>query len=180
MTHKFEPIIRRAKLDDAALLAELGARTFTETFAADNRPEDMASYLAAAFGAEQQSAELSDAQSVFFIAEVDEVAAGYAKLHPGRTPESVTGKRPIELVRLYAARAWLGRGIGAALMRECLNESRRAGYQTLWLGVWERNMRARAFYGKWDFRDVGKHIFQLGDDPQIDIVMERAVIPEEA
>jgi len=157
------------------LLAELGARTFAETFAADNRPEDMAAYLAAAFGLEQQVAELTDPHSTFLIAGVDGVAAGYAKLHPGRTPDSVTGARPIELVRLYVSRAWLGRGVGAALMRECLDEAKRAGYQTIWLGVWERNNRARAFYRKWNFRDVGKHIFQLGDDPQTDILMERPV-----
>ena len=158
------------------MLAELGERTFVETFAADNRPEDMAAYLATAFGPEQQLAELTDAHSTFLIAEVDGVAAGYAKLHPGRTPESITGERPIELVRLYVSKAWLGRGVGAALMSECLDEAKRAAYQTLWLGVWERNERARAFYRKWDFREVGKHIFQLGDDPQIDILMERPVL----
>ena len=175
MPLKPDPVIRRAGVDDAALLAELGARTFIETFSADNRPEDMAAYLAAAFGPEQQVAELTDPHSIFLIAEVDGVAAGYAKLDPGRTPESVTGARPIELVRLYVSKAWLGRGVGAALMRDCLDEAKRAGYQTLWLGVWERNKRARAFYRKWNFRDVGKHIFQLGDDPQTDILMERPV-----
>ena len=175
MTMKPVPVVRRARVDDAALLAELGARTFSETFAADNRPEDMSAYLAAAFGRELQLNELADPQATFFIAEVDGVAAGYAKLHPGRTPASVKGERPVELVRLYVAQAWLGRGVGAALMRECLGEAGRAGYQTMWLGVWERNMRARAFYRKWNFRDVGKHIFQLGDDPQTDILMERSL-----
>ena len=175
MTLKLDPVIRRAGIADAALLAELGARTFVETFAADNRPEDMAAYLATAFGPEQQVAELTDSHSTFLIAEVDGVAAGYAKIHPGRTPERVTGERPIELVRLYVSQVWLGRGVGAALMRDCLGEARRAGYQMLWLGVWERNNRALAFYRKWNFREVGKHIFQLGDDPQIDILMERPV-----
>jgi GNAT superfamily N-acetyltransferase len=175
MTLKLDPVIRRAGIADAALLAELGARTFVETFAADNRPEDMAAYLATAFGPEQQVAELTDSHSTFLIAEVDGVAVGYAKIHPGRTPESVTGEMPVELVRLYVSRVWLGRGVGAALMRDCLGEARRAGYQTLWLGVWERNNRALAFYRKWNFREVGKHIFQLGDDPQIDILMERPV-----
>jgi GNAT superfamily N-acetyltransferase len=170
-----EPVIRRSVLEDAAMLAELGARTFVETFAADNRPEDMAAYLAAAFGQEQQLDELADPHSTFLIAEIDGVATGYAKLHPGRTPENVMGERPIELVRLYVSQVWLGRGVGAALMRECLDEAKRAEYQTLWLGVWERNERARAFYRKWNFREVGKHIFQLGDDPQIDILMERPV-----
>ena len=85
----------------------------------------------------------------------------------------VGGAKPIELVRLYASREWIGRGVGAALMRACLEEARGAGYETIWLGVWERNARAQTFYEKWGFRAVGEHVFQLGSDPQRDILMER-------
>ena len=167
--------IRRANHEDAGLLAELGARTFSETFAADNAPEDIAAYLAASFNPAQQAAELADPASTFLVAEVGGVAAGYAKLHAGEPAEGVEGDRPVELVRLYVLREWLGRGVGAELMRACLDEARRAGHGTIWLGVWERNGRAQAFYRKWDFRAVGEHVFQLGSDPQRDILMERAV-----
>ena len=64
-------------------------------------------------------------------------------------------------------------------MRACLDEARNAGYETIWLGVWERNARAQAFYRKWNFRAVGDHIFQLGSDSQRDIVMERKVSDQE-
>ncbi|HZT57495.1 MAG TPA: GNAT family N-acetyltransferase [Pyrinomonadaceae bacterium] len=168
-------VIRRAAPGDADLLAELGARTFSETFAADNKPEDMAAYLASSFSPAQQAAELADPRSVFLIAEVDGVATGYAKLHDGDALEGVEGESPIELVRLYVSQEWLGRGVGEALMRALLDEARHAGGKTLWLGVWERNGRAQAFYRKWNFREVGKHIFQLGSDPQTDILMERTL-----
>jgi diamine N-acetyltransferase len=167
--------IRRANHEDAGLLAELGARTFSETFAADNSPEDMAAYLAASFNPARQTAELNAPASTFFVAEVGGVAAGYAQLHAGEPAEGVEGPKPVELVRLYVAREWLGRGVGEALMRACVDEARRAGHETIWLGVWERNGRAQAFYRKWDFRAVGEHVFQLGSDPQRDIVMERAL-----
>jgi diamine N-acetyltransferase len=167
--------MRRANREDAGLLAELGARTFSETFAADNSPEDMASYLATSFNPARQAAELADPASTFLIAEVGGVAAGYAKLHAGEAPEGVEGDKPVELVRLYVLREWLGRGVGAELMGACLDEARRAGHGTIWLGVWERNGRAQAFYRKWDFREVGEHVFRLGSDPQRDILMERAV-----
>ena len=165
--------IRHSGPADAALLAELGARTFNETFAADNRPEDMAAYLASAFSVEQTERELSDPRSTWLVAEIDGTAAGYAKLHAGESPECVRGPNPIELARIYAARDWLGRGVGASLLRACLDEARRGGHRTIWLGVWERNERARAFYRKWDFRDAGTQIFQLGSDAQTDVVMER-------
>lgn len=175
MTEESRVTLRRANSDDANLLADLGARTFLETFAADNTSEDMAAYLAANFNTAQQTAELADPAATFLIAEVEGVAAGYAKLRAGEPAEGIEGSRPIELVRLYASREWLGRGVGGALMQACLDEARRAGHETIWLGVWERNARAQAFYRKWNFRAVGEHEFQLGSDSQRDILMERAI-----
>ena len=175
MSQPVHVTIRRATPDDASLLADLGARTFQETFAADNTADDMATYLTSNFSPTQQAAELAHPDSTFLIAEVEGIAAGYAKLHVSEPAEGINGARPIELVRLYVSSEWFGRGVGEALMRSCLDESLRAGYETIWLGVWERNARAQAFYNKWDFRAVGEHIFQLGSDTQRDILMERSV-----
>jgi ribosomal protein S18 acetylase RimI-like enzyme len=167
--------IRRAVAADASLLAEMGARTFRDTFADSAKPEDMAAYLSASFGEGVQAAELADADSTFFVAETDGVASGYAKLHAGEAEACVKGRKPVELARLYVGREWFGRGVGEALMRACVEEARRLGYLTMWLGVWEHNARAQAFYRKWDFRVVGEHVFQVGSDPQIDLIMERAL-----
>ena len=175
MIQKPDVIIRRAKADDAGLLAELGARTFSETFAADNTAENIAAYLASSFNLGQQTNELADPAATFLIAEVGRVAAGYAKLHAGKPAEEIEGAKPVELARLYVSREWLGRGVGEALMSACVAEAREAGHETIWLGVWQRNPRAQAFYRKWNFRVVGEHAFQLGSDPQTDILMERAV-----
>lgn len=166
---------RLANIADATLLAELGEHTFSETFAADNRPEDMAAYLAESFGITQQRAELVDPDSTTFIAEVEGCVAGYAQLHAGAAPALVTGVRPVQLARLYVLREWLGRGVGALLMRRCIDEAHAAGHLTMWLGVWERNLRAQAFYRRWGFKVVGRHGFQLGADAQTDLLMERAL-----
>jgi GNAT superfamily N-acetyltransferase len=168
-------IIRQAKVDDASLLAKLGARTFAETFAEDNSTEDMAAYLASSFSEGQQAAELADPDSTIYIAETNGVATGYAMLHSGLAPDCVTDDKPIELVRLYVSREQLGHGVGAGLMQTCINEANLQGHHTMWLGVWENNHRAQAFYRKWKFRDVGTHIFQLGQDAQTDILMERSI-----
>ena len=168
-------IIRRGTLDDAELLAELGARTFSETFAGDNTPENMAAYLASEFAPAQLASQLEDSQCVFQIAEVSGVAVGYAMLRTGNVAAGVSDDAPIELVRLYVSRESLGEGVGAALMRACIDEAQRRGHRTLWLGVWENNLRAQAFYRKWDFHEVGTHVFQLGDDPQTDILMQRKI-----
>lgn len=169
------PEIRPATPRDADLLASLGARTFFETFAADNRPEDMAAYLGAAFTPSRLEAELADPRTRFFFAEIDGVAAGYAKLHSGEAPECVTGPEPIEIARFYVVQEWHGRGVAGSLMQACIEAAREEGARALWLAVWERNERAQAFYRKWGFRDVGAQAFRLGGDLQTDRVMERPI-----
>ncbi|MCA1642251.1 MAG: GNAT family N-acetyltransferase [Acidobacteria bacterium] len=167
--------IRRGDAADASLLARLGARTFFDTFSDSTKPEDMAAYLSASFGEDVQAAELADAGSTFFVAETGGAPSGYAKLHAGEALACVGGREPVELARLYVLREWLGRGVGEALMRSCVEEARRAGHSTMWLGVWEHNARAQAFYRRWGFRVVGEHVFRVGSDPQIDLIMERAL-----
>jgi GNAT superfamily N-acetyltransferase len=166
-------VIRRGAASDATSLAELAARTFQETFAADNRPEDMALYLASAYGASQQQNELIDPDITTLLAEVDGQLAGYAQLRPGEVPECVAGESPIELWRFYVAQSWHGRGVAHALMRQVDIEAARRSARTMWLGVWEHNARAKAFYGKNGFVDVGSHVFMVGTDAQTDRIMVR-------
>lgn len=167
--------IRRGMPADNALLSRLGAESFTHAFGPDNTPEDMRLYLQKSFSPEIQAAELAEPASVFLIAQVESEPVGYARLLEGDPPSSVSGSRPIEIVRLYASPAWIGRGVGAALMESCLAEAARRQCDTVWLGVWERNARAIAFYAKWGFTPVGSHSFLLGTDPQTDTVMTRSV-----
>ncbi len=168
-------IIRRANPGDAELLAHLGRQTFADSFGDVNTPENMAAYLAASFSLEKQAAELAEPGTTFLIARIGEEVVGYTRLQAGPAEACVQGPRPIELVRIYAVKTWIGRGGGTALMRASLEEAARQGYQTIWLGVWEHNPRAIAFYEKWGFKKVGTHSFQLGDERQIDWIMERAV-----
>jgi ribosomal protein S18 acetylase RimI-like enzyme len=167
------PAIRTATPDDAAVLTELAARTFRDTFAAENDPADMKAYMDEAFTVARQSEELADPRATFLLAHVDGEPAGYAKLYAGEAPSCVEGERPIELARLYADHAWHGRGVGSALMEACFDEARRAGFRTMWLGVWERNARAIAFYRKSGFARCGSHVFRLGTDDQTDDLMRR-------
>lgn len=167
--------IRRGTRADDTLLAEMGRRTFSAAFGADNRPEDMAQYLAGAFSPEIQARELADPRSTFLIAEIGGEAAGYARLLLGPHPPAVTGRLPVELVRIYAEPAWIGHGVGSALMAACLERAAELGCDAIWLGVWQRNPRAIAFYRSWDFEVVGTQTFLLGTDPQDDFIMARPI-----
>jgi len=171
-----EPIrIRRAGAGDNVLLAEIGAETFHDTFAADNTPEDMATYLSESFGPERQALELADPASMFLIAESGNRTLGYARLTWGPSPLEVGGTRPMDIARFYVRPAWIGRGVARVLMEACLDEARLAQSDVIWLTVWEHNHRAIAFYAKWGFVAAGDVIFMLGNDSQRDLLLKRSV-----
>lgn len=169
--------VRVATPTDAEPLRDLAEETFRDTFAADNTSDNLEAYVREAFSPERVRAELADPASTFLLAFVAgaELPAGYAKLRTGTTDPAVTGPAPVELQRLYVRRSAIARGVGAALMEASLEAARAAGHRTLWLGVWERNARAIAFYERWGFVAVGDHVFRLGSDAQTDRIMARPV-----
>lgn len=180
-----EIVVRPATLADAPRVSQLGAATFRDTFAGANTPEDMAHYLDTAFTPERQAAEISDPAGAVLLATYGSGSAeangaelvGYAHLLSGLVPGAVRGPAPLELKRLYVARAWHGRGVAQALMNAALDAARGRSAETLWLGVWERNARAVAFYRKYGFERVGAHTFALGADQQTDWILARSLEP---
>lgn len=164
--------IRYGTREDAFLLAGLGAKTFYDAFAKDNKPEDIESYLRQSFSVEIQHQELSDPGNVFLIAENGDTAIGYAQLVMDSKDSAITVTKPVELRRIYVLHEYVGQGIGKELMAACIREARERGRNGIWLGVWEKNQRAIEFYEKWGFRQVGVHRFLLGSDPQNDFIME--------
>lgn len=168
--------IRYARGEDAVMLTALSARTFYDAFAANNAPENIKAYMDEAFTLEKVTLELADPLAVFLLVEVDGEPAGYCKLSGDRAPECITGPSPMEIKRLYVEQKYLGTGVGPALMQASLDEALRRGHRTIYLGVWERNDRAVAFYLKWGFTKAGEQIFQMGADAQTDWLMERSLL----
>jgi diamine N-acetyltransferase len=170
-----EPTIRRAVPEDARALAELALRTFVDAFGAGSDPHDLALHTARTYGVSQQAAEIAHPHIVTLVAEVDGRLAGYVQIHRGEAPECVPDRAAAEVARFYVDRPWHGRGLAQRLMDAALGEVRRLGARTVWLGVWEQNHRAIGFYAKCGYRDVGKHTYMFGTDPQTDRVMLREV-----
>jgi ribosomal protein S18 acetylase RimI-like enzyme len=164
-------LIRPGTITDAAVLAEFAATTFREAFGADNRPEDLALHLARSYGPRQQGAELADPAISTLLAEDADRLAGYAQVRPGVPPPCVAADGSLELWRFYVGQPWHGRGVAQALMARVVAVARARGARTLWLGVWERNPRAQAFYRKVGFEWVGGQTFLVGTDAQTDHIM---------
>jgi ribosomal protein S18 acetylase RimI-like enzyme len=168
-------VIRRAANEDAPWLARLAERTFRETYGEYNTAADMERYVGEHFGLARQAQELADPRLTTLVAEVTGQPAGYAQLGRTTAPACVTGAAPIEVVRFYVDRPWHGQGVAASLMAATVGAAAELGGRTLWLGVWERNGRAIAFYRKAGFAEVGTQTFVLGTDHQRDLVLARSL-----
>ena len=170
-------LIRQATPDDAKLLTDLAYTTFWDAFAhhPKNAPDDLAHYMRQAFSLEQIAAELIEQKNIFLIAELGDQTAGYSKIIIDNIEPGITAERPVELSRLYSHQKYLGQGVGQRLMEACFERAKQEDRDVMWLGVWEYNPRAQRFYEKNGFRLVGKHTFQLGSDPQTDLLMQKEI-----
>lgn len=172
MTHTTLLTFRYGTVADALMLSRFMAHAFEAAFGALNDPARLAAFLAETYTVPRQTAELEDPAMATLIAEVDGQLAGFAQVRrSGYLPPSVTGPDPIELQRFYVDPARIGGGIARPLMDRAKAEAVARGGRTFWLGVWNINARAIAFYRKAGFREVGSHDFDVGGEIQTDLVM---------
>jgi GNAT superfamily N-acetyltransferase len=160
---------RDARPEDAPAIGALFRQGFTDTFAHLYEPEDLAAFFAG-FGEAAWRAELADPDFAFRLAEEDGVLAGYAKLASVSLPVAPTGPAA-ELRQLYVLKRWHGAGIAQALMDWVVAKARGRGAETLYLSVFTENHRARSFYARRGFEEVGPYVFMVGNHADQDIIM---------
>ena len=169
--------MRPATVEDAALLADIGARLFDQTFRAQNTPEDLESFLANTYLPEFHRAELADPERATVLAfDSAGAAIGFAMTRRGTRSNGVVAERPVEVQRIYVDRESHGSGVGGALMNSCVEQARAWNADVLWLGVFQENPRAIAFYKRQGFEVVGVQEFMVGSDLQHDFVMARRLV----
>ena len=172
-------VIRKAARDDARSLSGIAEDTFRATFAAVNSAEDMDLHCRRSYSEIIQAGEIANPDMITLLCEESGSLAAFAQLRFGAAPACVTANSPVEIQRLYVASHWHGKGVAQELMRACIDEAKRRGSDAIWLGVWEHNPRAIAFYRKCGFVEVGDHVFPLGRDQQRDLVMVTSLQGEE-
>ena len=158
-------------LSHAEELIEIGKATFYETFVDDNTAEDMQHYLDSAFNFPQIESELKDSNSLFFLLKEGNENVGYLKVNFGNAQKELQDEEAIELERIYVRQKFTGSGYGKILFEKVRSLAKEKSLKFIWLGVWEYNHRALKFYKKLGFQPFGKHVFRVGSDDQIDILM---------
>ena len=142
---------------------------FRETFEHLYRPEDLAAFFAQ-FTPEAWQGEFNDPGYHFRIAEAYGEIAGFLKLGPSALPVE-TEKRVIELRQIYIRNAFHGAGLAKALTDWAIGEARRQGFEELYLTVYVDNHRARRFYQRYGFEEIGPYAFMVGEQADEDIIM---------
>jgi ribosomal protein S18 acetylase RimI-like enzyme len=151
--------------------------TFIHNYAHLNEPVFFQQYLDKAFDPHKVAAEWSDPQNRFFWVKVNEELAGYCKLmlESGVQGLESTGTQVLEIQRIYVVEAYQKLGLGKLMIQQALDIAQEKGYQWIWLGVWENNPKAIAWYTAQGFEQFGEHTFWMGDDPQRDLLMRKRV-----
>jgi ribosomal protein S18 acetylase RimI-like enzyme len=167
--------LRRAQATDARALAQLAESTFRAAFAAANSDADMQRHCEASYGEVLQRAEILDPGRETWVATAHGSLIAFLQLRLAMPCPAGPPGAGVEIQRLYVEAAYHGRGVAHELMALAIRRATAAGAATLWLGVWEHNPRALAFYRKWGFATVGEHIFRVGEDPQRDLLLSRSV-----
>lgn len=155
--------IRKADERDAKLLAALGAVTFYEAYFETDDPHDIADYIAKTYSLDRIKSEIKDKNSTFYIAEVEGKAVGFAKLRENSKPDCLKDENTIELHRIYLVERFWRKGIGRKLINKCIIVAKQKGYESLWLGTWEANLKAQKFYKNLNFTEAGEHQYYYGD-----------------
>ena len=159
--------LRIADINDAGLIADISRETFYDTFAIHNSEKDMEKFLADQFSRELLMEQVGAAGNHFILAYEAGHPVGYVFLSEGSN-KTLGHIDAIEICRLYARNAYIGKGIGKQLMNACIAFAQSLNKECLWLGVWENNHRAINFYHSFGFTKFGEHDFILGDDVQVD------------
>ncbi|HMQ47884.1 MAG TPA: GNAT family N-acetyltransferase [Saprospiraceae bacterium] len=164
--------IKKVTPSDINQLQEIGRQTFYETFSVGNTEENMKKYLEEGFSIDKLAAELNDKNADFYFAALDNMVIGYLKINFGQSQTELKDDKALEIERIYVVEAYHGKEVGQLLFDKAIQIAKEKNLDFIWLGVWEENPRAINFYKKNGFVAFDKHIFKLGNDQQIDILMK--------
>jgi len=167
--------IKTCTLEDLETLRAVSIETFDETFKDQNSPENMKAYLENAFNLNKLKEELLNKSSQFILLYFNNEVAGYLKLNLNEAQSEEMGDHSLEVERIYIKRKFQKYGLGKYLLNLAIEKAEELQKKEVWLGVWEKNENAIAFYKKMGFVQTGTHSFHMGDEEQTDYIMTKAL-----
>lgn len=136
----------------------------------------MKAYLERAFNLKQLEKELSNISSEFYFIYSNEEIAGYLKVNINDAQSEKMGNDSLEIERIYIRKKLHKQGLGKYLIKKAIEIAIERNKEKIWLGVWEKNESAIAFYKKMESVQTGAHSFYMGDEEQIDFIMTKTLL----
>ena len=168
-------MIKKCTIEDLRELQEISIETFTETFKEQNSPEHLNAYLEKAYNLNQLERELASQCSNFFFVYFNQEVAGYLKINFDEAQSEAMGDNSLEVERIYVRKKFQKHGFGKQLLNKAMEIAMEQKKKKIWLGVWEENENAIAFYQKIGFFQTGSHTFYMGNDEQVDLIMTKTL-----
>ncbi|GKV68383.1 spermidine/spermine N(1)-acetyltransferase [Sporosarcina sp. NCCP-2716] len=165
--------IKKCTHKDILELQEISTETFNETFKDLNTAENMYAYLERAFNIPQLKIELDNSFSGFYFVYFNNKIAGYLKVNINDAQSEKMGDESFEVERIYIKNKFQKHGLGKYLLNKAFEIAKEGDKKKIWLGVWEKNENAIAFYKKMGFVQTGSHSFYMGDEEQIDFILTK-------
>jgi ribosomal protein S18 acetylase RimI-like enzyme len=157
-------------------LLHISIKTFFDTFSHLNSEANMQAYLNSNLTEQKLTKEFNTLGSEFYFVLVDEKPAGYLKINTGSSQTELQEKTGIEIERIYVLQEYQGKKIGQFLLDNSIKLAQEKHKSYLWLGVWDNNSKAIAFYKKNGFIQFDSHTFKLGDEIQTDVMMKLNIL----
>jgi ribosomal protein S18 acetylase RimI-like enzyme len=165
--------IQKVTTAEAETLLNFIKKTFYDFYGHLNTAENMQAYSALHFTMDNTLAQLNNPGSEFYFALIDDEIAGYLKINFDDAQTDIKDKNALEVERIYVSKQHHGKYIGKQLLNFALDKAAAKSYSYVWLGVWDKNDLALAFYKRNGFEIFGSHDFWLGNDKQVDLMMKR-------
>ena len=166
-------MIRKVEKADVEVLAKIAKQTFRETFAHGNTEEQLQECFEEAYNLRVLSTELEDPDSETYFIMHEEEIAGFLKVNWGNAQTERELENAFEIQRLYVLQTYQGFGLGKQLFEFALEHAEKNGFSWAWLGVWEHNTKAQAFYNRYGFEKFSQHRFMVGQKVDTDWLLKK-------
>ncbi len=159
-------------------LLPVARQIFEDTFGGQYDPVAFAKFLDQVYSpGGSMDADLNDPSIRWRVACAHGEPIGYAKLRALKAPAPNPLPGALELQQLYVLRDFHGTGVAQQLMNWAIDAAQTGGAPELYLTVFSDNERAKRFYARYGFEEVGRCTFQVGDQIDDDRVWRKPLAP---
>ena len=155
--------IIKAEIKHAALIAEIGEKTFWESHGISASKSDITAFVSKTYTKETIVKQIENLNNLYYLMYYNNKIVGFSKIELNISNSNISSKIVTKLDRFYLLKAFYGQKLGLKLFDFNVALSKKNQQEGIWLAVWVENQRAINFYQKAGFKIVGKYDFQISE-----------------